>query len=441
VTCLSPEENVAASSAHAEIRVETISDYQDFVDLEPVWDEVAQAAGLDHPFLEHAWVRTWWECFGAGSTLQILVLKAGHQPIAIAPLILTPIRMWGIRVRRLGFFCNAHVPRADFLIAQRPKEVYRAIWNHLFRKCSWDLLQLCQLPEGSETLGVMPRLAADDNCRTGMWPSDASPYLPLRTSWGQYFDGLPAKHRANLRNRFKRLKGIGAVEIEAICADEKLADALEAGLRLEAAGWKGKSHTAISCDPDTFRFYSMLARRTAECGWILLNFLLVGSTRIAFEYSLSYKTRIHRLKSGYDPSYARYSPSNLLSCLVLRNAFEQGIAEYEFLGGSDYWKSKWTKQTKPHYWMFIFPRTFKGRLLHLIKFQLVPPFKRAGLHRLRNLIPQLTNRIPQLTDRRSIAALPVKIQRKKVNFQSLARQLDSKYLRAFGQDVAVRLLQ
>ena len=62
-----------AAPVSAAIRVETISDYQAFLDLEPVWNEVAEAAGLDHPFLEHAWVRTWWECFGAGSALRILV--------------------------------------------------------------------------------------------------------------------------------------------------------------------------------------------------------------------------------------------------------------------------------------------------------------------------------------------------------------------------------
>ena len=74
MTCLATEESTAeASSVRAEIRVETISNYHDFLDLEPVWNEVAEAAGLDHPFLEHAWIRTWWECFGAGSTLQILV--------------------------------------------------------------------------------------------------------------------------------------------------------------------------------------------------------------------------------------------------------------------------------------------------------------------------------------------------------------------------------
>jgi len=398
VTCLATEESVAeASSAHAEIRIETISSYQDFLDLEPVWNEVAEAAEIDHPFLEHAWIRTWWECFGAGSTLQILVLKAGDQPIAIAPLILTSIRMWGIKVRQLGFFYNAHVPRADFIVARWPDEAYRAIWSHLFQKCSWDLLQLCQVPEGSKTLGAICRLAAADDCPIGAWPSGASPYLPLRTSWGQYFDGLPAKHRGNLRNRFKRLKGIGPLETEVVTSDEKLDEALEAGLRLEAAGWKGRSGTAISCDPDTARFYSMLARRVVQSGWLLLNFLHAGSKRIAFDYCLSYKNRIYRLKSGYDPSYARYSPCSLLFCSSLRNAFEQEITQYDFLGATEDWKLKWTKHARQYYWLFVFSRSFRGRLLHLIKFQSVPLFKRAGLDRVRNLFRYMTTRPSRAT--------------------------------------------
>lgn len=364
-------------SEHAEIRVETISDYQAFLDLEPVWNEVAEAAGLDHPFLEHAWVRTWWECFGAGSTLQILVLKAGDQTVAIAPLILTPIRMWGIRVRRLGFFYNAHVPRADFLIAERPEEVYRAIWNHLSRSGGWDLLQLCQLPEGSATLEAIPELAASDDCRIVTWLSGASPYLSLRASWGQYFDSLAGKHRSNLRNRFKRLNGIGPVAVETITSDEKLTDALEAGLQLEAAAWKGEARTAISCDPDVSKFYSTLAPRAAERGWMRLHFLRTGPQRVAFDYSLSYKNRIHLLKLGYDPAYAPYSPSNLLLCMVLQDALERGVREYDFLGECADWKLSWTKQSRPHYWLFVFSSTLQGRLLHRIKSQLVPLLKRV----------------------------------------------------------------
>jgi len=379
-------------TAPAEIRVETISDYQDFLDLEPVWNEVAEAAGLDHPFLEHAWVRTWWECFGAGSTLQILVLKAGDQTVAIAPLILTSIRMWGIRVRRLGFFYNAHVPRADFLIAQRPQEAYRAIWSHLRGRRDWDLLQLCQLPEGSATLETIPALACLDSCPIVTWMSGDSPYLPLGASWKQYFDGLAVKHRANLRNRLKRLNAIGPVEIETISSGESLIDALDAGLKLEAASWKGEAGTAISCNPDLSKFYSTLAGRAAEHGWMRLNFLQAGLQRVAFDYSLCYKNRIHLLKSGYDPTYAPHSPSNLLLSLALQNAFERGVSEYDLLGDSAGWKSEWTKHSRPHYWLFIFSDTFKGRFLHLIKSRLVPLLKRDSMQRLRNLALRLALR-------------------------------------------------
>jgi CelD/BcsL family acetyltransferase involved in cellulose biosynthesis len=379
-----------AVSVRAEIRVETVSDYQAFLDLEPVWNQVAEAAGLDHPFLEHAWVRSWWECFGAGSTLRILVVKAGDQTVAIAPLILTPIRMWGIKVRRLGLFYNAHVPCADFLIAQRPEAVYGAIWDHIARTRDWDLLQLCQLPEGSETLKAMSGLARQDHCQTVIWQSGASPYLPLRSSWEEYFNSLAGKHRANLRNRLKRLSAIGPVGVETVSSGERLPDALEAGLQLEAAAWKGAAGTAISSDPHVSRFYSTLAVRAAERGWMRLHFLRAGSQRVAFDFSLEYKNRIHLLKIGYDPAYAPYSPSNLLLLMLLQDMFQRDdVREYDFLGESGEWKLQWTKLAQPHLWLFVFASSFKGRLLFLIKSRLVPFVKRSSLQPLRQLALRL----------------------------------------------------
>jgi len=382
------------SPVHAKIRIETITGHKAFLDLEPVWNEVAAAAGLDHPFLEYAWVRTWWESFGAGSTLHVLVVRAGDRPIAIAPMILTPIRMWGVKVRRLGFFYNAHVPCADFLIAERREEVYRAIWDHLSRNQGWDLVQLCQLPEGCSTLEEIPKLAASDDCRTGVWASDSSPYVPLRSSWDEYFDSLATKHRSNLRNRFKRLKAAGPVEMETIASGQGLVEGLEDGLRLEAAAWKGEAQTAISCDPAVSRFYSTLAGRAAERGWMCLHFLQAGSTRVAFDYSLCYKNRIHLLKVGYDPVYSRFSPSNLLLCLVLQNAFEQGVTEYDFLGAEADWKQCWARQVNRYFWLFIFSATFKGRFLYLVKFQLVPLLKRPGLRRVGQLIQRVASYWP-----------------------------------------------
>ncbi len=144
------------------LRVEAVTGYEPFLELELIWNRLVEEAGIDHPFLEHAWVRTWWECFGSGSTLHILIVKAGDEPIAIVPLILTRVRMWGIPLRRLGFFYNAHVPRAGLIIARRNPEAYRAIWSYLSSHRSWDLLQFCQLPEGSDTLVEIGQAATRD---------------------------------------------------------------------------------------------------------------------------------------------------------------------------------------------------------------------------------------------------------------------------------------
>ncbi len=373
----------AAATFAPEIRVQTVSDYREFLDLEEEWDKLVNAAGVEHPFLHHVWVRTWWECFGAGSTLHILVLKAAGRTIAIAPLVLTPIRMWGIKVRRLGFFYNAHVPRADFIVAQRHSEVYRTIWTHLAKNQCWDLLQLCQLPDSSETLEALKRLAAEENYPAGVWKSGESPFVSLESSWNEYSSGLAAKHRSNLRNRFKRLTQVGPIEIEAITSGTGLTDALGDALQLEAAAWKRDSGTAIACDADVSRFYVTYALRAADRGWLRLHFLRAGSARVAFDYSLSYANRLFLVKLGYDPAYAPYSPSNLLVSRVLEGAFEQRLDRYDFLGETAEWKRCWARESKAHFWLFIFRNSLKGRLLHRIKFGLIPLLKGfAPLHRL-----------------------------------------------------------
>ncbi len=377
------EDTAVAPSLH----VETVGDYQSFLDLEATWTAIVRKAGGDSPFLEHLWARTWWDSFGSGSSLRTLVVKSFGQPIAIAPLILTPVRIYGVKVRRLGFLYNSHVPRADFIMAGDQEEAYRALWNHILEDRSWDVLQLCQVPAGSRTLQELPALAAAAGCSVGIWPAGESPRIPLAPSWDQYLKSLPSKHRSNLRNRLKRLGELGQVTLETVTAGPDLAPYLDAGLQLETSGWKRETQTAIVSDPDVQRFYSTLAERSAERGWLLLYFLNVGGQRIAFNYCLSYKNRIHCLKVGYDPVYARYSPFNLLLLMLLERAFQQGVEAYDFLGLTEDWKRQWTNQTEPYYWLFIFRNTPAGHLLHQLKFRFLPALKQIPICRsLRDLV-------------------------------------------------------
>jgi CelD/BcsL family acetyltransferase involved in cellulose biosynthesis len=363
--------------------VEPVTDYQAFLALEPLWNRLVDEAGIDSPFVRHEAVRTWWECFGAGRELHILLVKAGEDPIAIAPLMLCKRRLHGLTLNVLEFISNVFVERFDFIIGRWPKEAYRAMWTYLrLRKGLWDVLLLHQLQAGSRSSEELMRLAAEDGVLTGLRQTAESPYLPLVGSWESYFKGLDSKHRSNLRNRLKRLGRLGQASLEVVPPADDLAGALEDGFRLEAAAWKGQAGTAIQTQPQVRRFYTQLAGVAAQRGWLRLSFLNLDGRRIAFGYYLEYRNKLYLLKPGYDPEYAPYSPSNLLCYLVLRDAFERGVGELDFLGSADAWKLDWTGAVRSHYCLYVFADRLRTRLLYWTKIRLVPRLKQQRVVRM-----------------------------------------------------------
>ena len=114
-----------------ELSVELVRDYESFVALKPVWNRLVAEAGIDHPFMRHEWIRTWWDSFEHDGTLHVVVVKEGTEPIAIAPLMLDHGRLFGLQFRRLRGIANVYTERFDIILTRRAKEASEAIWNFL----------------------------------------------------------------------------------------------------------------------------------------------------------------------------------------------------------------------------------------------------------------------------------------------------------------------
>ena len=363
--------------AAPDVTLDTITDFGAFVRLEAAWNDAVDRAGIAHPFVRHEWVRTWWECFGEGARLHVLVVRNQGQITAIAPLLHETTSMYGVRVRRIRFIQNDHTPRTDIIVASDPEESYRAIWTALRNDTDrWDVLQLSQLERGSETLRVLTGLAAADSCATGVWKSGESPYLPLTGTWDSYLTGLPAKFRSNLRNRLARLTQIGEPTLEVLTDGAAIQAACGDVWRLEPSGWKRDAGTAITSDDAVRQFYTALVEAGSAAGWLRLLFLNVGGRRIATSYGACFRNRLFLFKTGYDPEYAACSPFKLLTYFAIREAYAHGLTEVDFLGDSEPWKREWTSEARGHDWLFVFADTVRARLLHSLKFQWGPELKR-----------------------------------------------------------------
>ncbi|NWF71532.1 MAG: GNAT family N-acetyltransferase [Nitrospirae bacterium] len=377
---LRTQESVVARAMEApapapatDLQVELIQDYKSFIELETPWNRLVDESRIDHPFIRHEWVRTWWDCFKPEGSLFIVRVTEGSRMVALAPLMVDRGRMYGCPVRRLRGIANVYTERFDFIVTSRPEESCRAIWKFLAsRSKDWDVLELRQLSPAAQALMTIPRMAIDDRFLVGTWGSTRSPYIPITGTWDEYGKGLSRKYVSNLRGRLKGLSRLGQVTHEVIQGGEGLSQAVDDALRLEGAAWKQKAGTAIVCDPKREAFYRRMMLSAAQQGSLRLYFLLVKNERVSMQISLLSHNKLYLLKSGYDPRFAAGAPSHVLCWRLLEEAWSLKYDEVDLLGAVERWKMNWTDDVRPHSWLFVFPNRPSSRFLHSIKFRLLP---------------------------------------------------------------------
>lgn len=362
--------------ASAGLSVEVVREVDRFNALAPEWDRLVEKWGTDRVFLSHNWFRTWWEAFGPGNELYVVTVRHHGELAAIAPLMKTRTPIYGVKLNTIQAIYNPHTPRYDFIVAgNQESRLYRAIWSELVDSEKPDAVVLTHIPKHSQTVAKMEALGRESGWLTGQWPAPASPFIPLADGYPAFFERLKSSAQFNLSKRYSRLTRKGPVDVEIVRNPADVELALADGFRIEAAAWKGVEGTAIISDPAVAGFYTQLAIREAKLGRLRLAFLRFCEKRIAFNYLLRSGTKLYGVKIGYDPEYHMYSPGNMLLNLLLQQACGEGVEQYDFLGVDDDWKFEWTSEKLDHRWLFLFRNRLSMRLLHYLKFSLVPAVK------------------------------------------------------------------
>jgi CelD/BcsL family acetyltransferase involved in cellulose biosynthesis len=358
------------------LQIEAITDLERFNALAGEWDRLVNSSGVERLFMSHSWLRTWWEAFAGDRQLHILMMRKDGELVGAVPMMLSRERFYGFNVDSLQSMYNPHTPRFDFITAPGCAEaVYRTVWDYLSNRTDCEMITLNQVPYESPTIPAIERLAHADGWLSGQWIAPSSPYIPLSCTHDELLKRLKGGYRYNLRKRYERLCKVGPVDVEVITEKDLVREAMQDGLRIEAAAWKGESGTAIVSDPAVTEFYIRLAERQADVEQLRLSFLRVGGKRISFSYILVSDNKVYGVKIGYDPQFHTYSPGNMLLNLVLQDACVKGLAEYDFLGVDDQWKMDWTESTRGHRWLFLFRNNTRLRLLRYLKFTLMPKVK------------------------------------------------------------------
>jgi CelD/BcsL family acetyltransferase involved in cellulose biosynthesis len=90
--------------------------------------------------------------------------------------------------------------------------------------------------------------------------------------------------------------------------------------------------------PGMRQFFAALALTLGEEDILRLSVLRRDGVDIATTMSFFYRDRYLLYNSGYDPSYAAYSPGIAAVALTMQDAIREGAVAFDFLSGDEPYK-------------------------------------------------------------------------------------------------------
>ena len=202
----------------------------------------------------------------------------------------------------------------------------------------------------------------------GIWPSWKSPFLLLPDSEDELSGRVSSTLRSGARRKLRLMQKRANVQIDRIESGD-LALVLDDFFTLERNSWKGRNGTACDQDKSTRAFYTRLAAVAAEKEWLSLFRLTLNGETAAFHFGLTYDGVYMLPKLAFDEKFGEFSPGLVLMHEILRDSIQRQLRAIDFLGGDDEWKTRWCRSLRPHYWLYVFAKTFKGHMLHSLKFK------------------------------------------------------------------------
>jgi CelD/BcsL family acetyltransferase involved in cellulose biosynthesis len=313
------------------------------------WDELALRLGSS-PFVRPDWFSCWLEAFGSAG-LRVVALRRDGGLAAVLPVL----GRRGTLRSATNWHTPAYGPVAEDEAAE--EELFAALFRVEPRRVDLSFLA----PESAERL----RAAAGRRSFVAR-VVQMSPYVAIEGDWEAYLAGLSRNARGNLGRRRRRLAERGEVVVEVVEGGADLPDLLRKSFQLEASGWKGEQGKAILSSPETLGFYERLAAWAADAGMLRLALLRLDGRAIAFNLSLEAGGRHYLLKLGHDASLDNLSPGTVLIAAMIERAFGLGLKSYEFLGGPDPHKLRWTRTCRDAIRVQAFSRSPSGVLDRLV---------------------------------------------------------------------------
>jgi CelD/BcsL family acetyltransferase involved in cellulose biosynthesis len=300
------------------------------------WTHLVEADPAGTFFHTPAYLKLWWEEFGAGSLLLAFAEEEGRAVGAAAFELLEG------RLQFLGGF-DVTDYMGPVAPAGREEAVAQGLVDALVQ-VPWEDADLRGMPNGSVWLTALERAAGARGILAEQGEDGVAPLIDLPDSFDAYLAALPAKLRHELRRKERRLaEGSGGYRIR-LSTEDTVRDDLDRFIELHRAspGPKGRfMHAGMEI------FFRRLAEAFLARHEFHLAFIEVDGSKAAGAIGFAYKDAFSLYNSAFDRDFGALSPGMVLVTDLIRGAVEAGRVRFDMLKGDLGYKYRFGAVPRP----------------------------------------------------------------------------------------------
>lgn len=337
------------------LSVQKITNIQDFMALASEWNELLARSAANTITLRHEWLTTWWDVFGEGRELCILLVRDGEDLIGIAPLLKRRVIEFALPIQRLEFLASGE-DEADEICSDyldlilrkgREEEALATIFEFLNNESGWDEILLKEIVATSPTFDLLCGQGEQAGLKCEIEDDGESVFLPLNQSWESLVESLSRKLRAQVRHDEKMAKANDCV-LHVVQDESAWDEAFSMFIDLHQSVWTARGEPGVFASEKFTRFHKQLAAKLLPLSFMRLYQLQCKGQTLASLYVFLYDNKALFYQSGLAADSPVHSPGNLVRNMAIQDSIVQGVSEWDFLKAEpNSYKYRWSQHIRP----------------------------------------------------------------------------------------------
>lgn len=367
-----------------EIAVQFLTTTEEFARLAPEWNRLLGSAAAASVFNSWLFQYQWWQVYGAGQPLRILVALERGETVGILALYVQKVVLLGVPVRVLRFVGSGGDTHPDDLgpvIAPgRERAIASKLARAALRLSGFDVAVLSDIDPGSIFATAFEEAAADTRRAFLSEVSERIAYVSLPRSWAEFLQSLTSDRRTRLTKARRRCEAAHAMRFFVWNDAAGLDTAIDRLVELHRDRWRDAGGSGSFASPEYIEFHRQTMKSAFARGWLRLYCLELDGAIAAITYCYRFRNRVFLMQAGFDPALAKSNPGKVLLGCALEHAIGEGNEVFDFLKGEHRYKDQLATGHRATRGVRVFRNTLGGMAYRLRKV-LLPQWKARVLRR------------------------------------------------------------